>query len=300
MSEAGEDRYLEEEIGPCLRGLLQSCVNERPSDVRTFLVDKLQNQKEFDHPTCTCLKNVFYLKPPTNLQLALKESDFTPAWIGKLLNANVTKLGSTKLCSEGQIGVTVLCLGIEYENQAEAASRPSSIAVKMHGPAIAQRQQMSEAEFYSKELYVYNNMAQSIPVTMPNVYAILFDDRNGFDRCKSFNLVMTNLNDDYEPYELVTPDKVPNTSQWKGIFREVTKVHAKWWDSPEILRRPFIPTAKGPRSKGRRSSITFENKPIAFALPQAEEDFCYKYGPLHDDWRVFVVDRVPKWVPTLS
>jgi hypothetical protein len=158
---------------------------------------------------------------------------------------------------------------------------------------------MGEAEFYSKELYVYKHMADAIPVEMPNVYAILFDSSQGFDKCKNFNLVMNNLNEDYEPYQLTTLDKVPTTTEWKGIFREVTKMHAQWWESPEILRPPFICKPKGPRSRGRRSSITFENSPTAFALPQAEEDIMYRYGSVHDDWRVFLVNRLPDTVSTV-
>jgi hypothetical protein len=108
----------------------------------------------------------------------MTEADFTPAWVSSVLNTPV-KSFDTKLCSQGQVGVTVLVLNIEYiEAQ---PSMPKSIAVKMHGPGEEQRKNSGSMGFYFKEIYAYHdfNIAESVPLPCPEVIGIWCDTGRG-------------------------------------------------------------------------------------------------------------------------
>jgi hypothetical protein len=145
----------------------------------------------------------------------------------------------TKLCSEGQAGVTVLLLDIVYGDGVDAASLPSSLAVKMHGPGVEQRMMMGGLGLYSKEAYMYNefNMGESLPVVTPKVFGIWYDTRESYETMQMFNLVMENLNENYDAYNMFA--KVPNQAEWDDMFIDLGKLHAKYWDSPEIYKPPL-------------------------------------------------------------
>lgn len=60
----------------------------------------------------------------------------------------------TKLCGQGQVGVTILLLNIEYATA--QPSMPKSLAVKMHGPGEEQRKNSGAFGFYFKEIFAYH------------------------------------------------------------------------------------------------------------------------------------------------
>jgi hypothetical protein len=109
--------------------------------------------------------------------VAMCEADFTPAWVSNVLNTEV-KSFNTKLCSQGQVGVTVLILDIEYA-EPQQPSMPTSFAVKMHGPGEEQRKNSGAMGLYFKEIYAYHdfNIAKNVPLICPEVLGIWYDAR---------------------------------------------------------------------------------------------------------------------------
>ena len=84
----------------------------------------------------------------------------------------------------------MLCLDIKYARQIDQQTKPSSLAIKMHGPALEQRQMMGEMKVYYTELDFYLNKSSNVPVTTPKAYAMFYDKREGRESCQQFNLIM--------------------------------------------------------------------------------------------------------------
>eukprot|EP01047_Picozoa_sp_COSAG01_P044240 COSAG01_NODE_3985_length_5465_cov_3.480432_1_plen_345_part_00 len=169
--------------------------------------------------------------------LAMTEADFTPAWLSNVLDTEVKSL-RTKLCGQGQVGVTVLLLDIEYATDVDA-SIPTSLAVKMHGPAAEQRKLSAQAGLYYKEIFVYHDfdVATSVPLSTPEVLGIFYDARQPYEKLECFNLVMVNMNNGYDAFDMGAGQFV-SQEEWSEIFAVCAKQHAQYWGDTSIQKPP--------------------------------------------------------------
>ena len=125
--------------------------------------------------------------------LAITQDDITPAWLSNVLDCRsgqAVKRFRTKLCDQGQVGVTVLLLDIEYvriQNLA-AAPLPKSLAVKMHGPGTEQRKNAAGTSLYSTEIFAYHDF--DVAKSVPEVFGIWYDARHSYEKIELFNLVL--------------------------------------------------------------------------------------------------------------
>eukprot|EP01052_Picozoa_sp_SAG31_P035764 SAG31_NODE_4360_length_3312_cov_2.190787_1_plen_157_part_00 len=109
--------------------------------------------------------------------VAITEADLTPAWLSNVLDVEV-KTFDTQLCGQGQVGVTVLLLNIEYSQP--QPKMPASLAVKMHGMGEDQRKNSGSMGFYYKEVYAYHdfNVGKTLQtMVVPEVFGIFYDSR---------------------------------------------------------------------------------------------------------------------------
>jgi hypothetical protein len=115
-----------------------------------------------------CLLNTLTDAPPNSFPRTL--AGITKGWVSAALGAPVVSFG-LKVCEEGQLGLTVLILDIVYEDPASAAagSRPSTVCVKMATEGPDMRALSTSWACHSKELNVYLNMTDKIPMAMPKV-----------------------------------------------------------------------------------------------------------------------------------
>ena len=176
--------------------------------------------------------------------VAMTEADFTPAWVSGVLDTEVTSF-KTKLCTQGQVGVTVLILDIEFAGDVDE-SMPKSLAVKMHGPGEEQRKNSGAMGLYFKELYAYHdfNIKESTPVVCPEVVGIWYDDRDPYENAVLFNLVMVNLNEEYTEYD-VGAGQLPSQAEWNEILAICGKQHAKYWEDTGIQKPPLAADETG-------------------------------------------------------
>ena len=186
-----------------------------------------------DKPITKCVSSKY--GSGDKVTVAMCEADLTPEWVSNVLGAEV-KSFKTKLCSQGQVGVTVLILDIEYATAVDA-SMPKSLAVKMHGPGEEQRKNSGAMGLYFKEIYAYHdfNIGKSVPLVCPEVVGIWYDARDPYETMVYFNLVMVNLNIEYDPYD-PGAGKLPDQSEWDEIFALCAKQHAQYWDEPSIKK----------------------------------------------------------------
>ena len=152
-----------------------------------------------------------------NVTVAMSADEVTPAWLSAVFEQEV-KSFDTKLCTEGQVGITVLITNVVYAKQ--STSMPTSLAVKMHGPGEEQRQQSGAFGLYFKEIYAYHDFAlhSSVPVSVPGVLGIWYDARDPYETMVHFNLVMTDLNVEYTPYKAAETFGVPPQKEWDEIY----------------------------------------------------------------------------------
>lgn len=77
----------------------------------------------------------------------------------------------TRVCAEGQVGITVVCSKIEYAGDAPAG-RPSSLALKM---SHTDARSALFAPFYEKEVFFYTGwgdaMAARVGINIPQALA---------------------------------------------------------------------------------------------------------------------------------
>ena len=59
-----------------------------------------------------------------------------------------------------------------------------------------------------------------------------------------FNLVMVNLNGEYDPYD-PGAGQLPNQAEWDEIFAICGKQHAQYWNDPAIKQPPLAADATG-------------------------------------------------------
>lgn len=223
---------------------------------------------------CVCSKHGDGAK----VTIAVTEADMTPAWLSNVLDTEV-KSFDTKLCGQGQVGVTVLCLNIEYAS--EQPSMPKSLAVKMHGPGEEQRKNSGNLGFYHKEVYAYHdfNIGNNVPLVCPDVIGIWYDARKPYETMEYFNLIMVNLNEDYTPYDPGT-GVLPTQVEWDEIFGICAKQHTQYWEDAKIKVPPFAVDASG-----------------VFKLSPAQEMLALTVGPnkiVEDWWMMFEKEVVPR------
>ena len=82
----------------------------------------------------------------------MSPDDITPAWLSGVFGTEVLSF-NTKICEGGQLSTTILITDIKLKD--EKASRPSSVAVKLHSPLPSARG-LSVATFaYRREIWFY-------------------------------------------------------------------------------------------------------------------------------------------------
>lgn len=203
--------------------------------------------------------------------VAMTAEEVNPAWLSALTGKEVKSM-DTKLCTEGQVGITVLMTNICYA-EGSSEGMPTSLACKMHGPGEEQRKGAGAMGLYAKEILIYHKHMEEFSLKKtPPVQAILYQAEEDYLTMVHFNFVMDDLNVLWEPYKMAELTGTPTQEEWDQIFERVVKFHIQYWDTPFIKKTPFA----------------------------ADESGVFKLSPLEQMMAGTAVELEPKWWAALE
>lgn len=95
------------------------------------------------------------------------------------------------------------------------------------------------------------------------------DPGEPYEKLVYFNLVLVNLNDEYDPYD-PGEGQLPSQAEWNEIFAMCAKQHLQYWDEPSIQKPPLAVDGTG-----------------VFKLSPAEETMALSVGPdnIVEEWK---------------
>jgi hypothetical protein len=184
-----------------------------------------------------CLSNKF----TRVTELPMDPEKIEIGWLSAALDAEVESF-ETRVCSEGQVAITVVLHDIVYANPTEAYDRPQSVAVKMHPAAAESRSFGAQGKFFSKELYFYTEFKDFLVaagVEAPETYGIWTDGGvPGRDVIEFFVLMMEDLTQRYEPYSVKNS---PSVADVENIaINSMLPMHVTFWNKLDLEKFPVL------------------------------------------------------------
>jgi hypothetical protein len=153
-------------------------------------------------------------------------------WLSAALHAEVRSF-STRVCSEGQVAITVVLHDIKYV--ADQPDRPRSVAIKMHPAAAEGRVFGTMSGLFSTEVWFYTTFHEHLPNTLcPEALGIWTDGgKPGIDNIEFFALMMEDLTIKYDSYSV---DSSPTPQQVEDIaLNTMVPFHATLWDKCDLV-----------------------------------------------------------------
>jgi len=187
-----------------------------------------------------CVMNSFYDTPTIckTQSFCASPSEITAEWLSHALNANVSSF-TTRVCAQGQLGLTVIVEDIKYEPG--TSRRPASVAIKIHTQIEQILPIIKLLNAYSRELFFYTSFAAEVPLQSPKVLGVWTDGADLREGCvQKFNLMMENLSDDWEGFDPVS--NPPTYEEFERIILCAQEMHVKFWKNPVITQHPFSET----------------------------------------------------------
>ncbi|HKE75635.1 MAG TPA: aminoglycoside phosphotransferase family protein [Acidimicrobiales bacterium] len=164
--------------------------------------------------------------------------EITPAWLSDVLAADVTGVTSSPVGEvAGFVGV-VSRLHLEH-----GGGVPDTLVAKLTSPNEQARQYVSYYGLYRSEHHFYTEIAERVPVRVPRChYADLGDDAS------SVVLLLEDLT------SLRLGDQVAGGSpaDAERLVRAAARLHASWWNAPELDGLDWLPRADADLNKARQ------------------------------------------------
>lgn len=162
-------------------------------------------------------------------------------WLSAALNAEVVSF-ETRVCSEGQVAITVVLYDIVYASPEVAKVRPPSLAIKIHPSSAGARVFGKEGKMFSKELYFYSELKETLSeagVESPEVYGMWTDGGTpGLDKIEFFALMMEDLTLKYEPYSVANS---PTALDVENIaLKSMLPLHTRFWNKVDLQEYPAL------------------------------------------------------------
>ena len=164
--------------------------------------------------------------------------DLTPEWMTAALGQHGIHTKVSSVISEpisdaaGANGITVR-LKISYATGSKPG--PSSMIIKLPASAPAVKQVGIRQQFYQNEIHFYNEFTDRLEVRIPRRYYSGMDEQS-------------------ELFAILLEDMAPAVSgnDFTGctydeallVVNEIAKLHAQWWNSPELDTIPWLPTGE--------------------------------------------------------
>ena len=181
----------------------------------------------------------------TTMALPTTFEAVTPEWLTRALQtggkAGDATVRSVSFGPVGQ-GVGILCqvarLTLEYDG--DAGQAPRTLVAKIPSTDPQTRGMVSVFGFYEREVRMYRELGEQIPIRTPRCYYGEFDPASGDFVLLLEDLAHLRLGDQLECCPV---DDV------KLIIREIAKLHTDWWNKPALNQLSWVPTTDDPRTK---------------------------------------------------
>jgi hypothetical protein len=198
----------------------------------------------------------------TNVAIPATMADITPEWLTTALRANGHITSSVTSAEKVTIGQGVGILGelarVTLNYSAPEPKGPETLVAKIPtadpgGKGIAEM-----LGFYEKEVRFYNELTNSVGVRAARSYFA-----GGDPSTIQYVVLMEDLG------ALAIGDQVAGATaeECSILLSEMARLHAKWWNSPELDRIDWIPAVNSPVIKLS-----------ALAYAQALEPFLKNFG----------------------
>jgi hypothetical protein len=212
--------------------------------------------------------------PPVPGPVITRADQLTPAWVQQALRSSgldvtVATTSHTPLGGTGLIGAGYR-LAITYHRA--PADAPTSLVVKLAAPGASAHL----ASAHRKEVGFYAEFAHRLPARTPRCHhaAVAGDGR-------TFTLLLEDIAGARPGDQLAGCD----LAQATGAVRELARVHAPFWNAPELTGRSWLP----PRTAASAAGLAGGHAEILRAVPGVIADWLITtgrpYALLHCDFR---------------
>ena len=169
----------------------------------------------------------------------------TPAWLTRALReggrAGDVTVTSVAYEPVGQ-GVGILCqlarLTLAYEG--EAPDAPRTLVAKMPSADPQTRAMVGVFRFYEREVRFYRDLAELVPLRTARCYFGEFDPASGDFILLLEDMAHSRLGDQLQGATLEEAEQ---------IVREIARLHATWWNKPELEALDWMPVTDDPINK---------------------------------------------------
>jgi aminoglycoside/choline kinase family phosphotransferase len=172
--------------------------------------------------------------------------ELTPAWLTEALRmGGVLDDGATVKEVRYEpigLGVGVLCLlarlFLTYDGDAPGA--PRTLVAKIPSPNEQTRAMVNAFHFYEREVRFYREVADTVGLPTPRRYYTALDPET-----QDFILLLEDLGDRRLGDQLA--GALPEEAAL--AISELARLHAPWWNAPELQRFAWMPTSNSPVNK---------------------------------------------------
>ncbi len=177
--------------------------------------------------------------------MTIPESDaeLTPAWFSAVLGQRVDTVQIEAL-GEG-VGVMATVRRVHLTG---AGALPASVIVKLPAPPGPNRETASTYGFYAREVEFYRQAAPSMDLRVPGCFHA---DSAGDGSGVPFVIVLEDVRDATSVDQLAGC----TLAQAELVSDEVAKLHARWWDAPDLDLLDWLPSVDNPAYRGFQAAI---------------------------------------------
>lgn len=155
------------------------------------------------------------------MELIKSEKDITPAWVSEILGVEST-IESIKVNYLGDMPISKAFI-IQINYNKELNGPPKSLFVKITKEGISE----NFKDWGKNEVAFYNHMASKIGQDfIPHCYYAVYDEELNF-----YNIVLEDLSETHFQTEYPIP---PSIEYCQQAIECLARVHAAWWDSPDL------------------------------------------------------------------
>ena len=178
----------------------------------------------------------------------------TTDWLSEVMLTEIKNIDSTQIGQGVGIMGEIFRLKLDHED----TKVPKSVVVKLPSASKENRAQGIALGMFEAEVKFYRELAQQVPVGLPDVYIAEIESGTS-----NFVIVM----EDLQPLKMVNQSEGVDLHQAIMAVEVLATVHSVWWDRANTEELLWIPDMIGPR--------------IAFVdglLKQILKPFCHTFG----------------------
>jgi hypothetical protein len=164
--------------------------------------------------------------------------DITAPWLSNALGREVTTVTAKNLGEGVGVMAEVTRLHIAY---GDGVDGPATLIAKTQSPADSNRELASTFGFYARELAFYQHVASDLDLRVPTCHFA-----TGAPGGAPFVLLLEDVADARQLDQMAGI----SLADTEAVIDEIAKLHAHWWDSPELDSLDWLPPMNNDLYKG--------------------------------------------------